>query len=86
MSELRINQIPCKDCITLGICKAEVIKRKSEHCYFPFQTVLNKCSLLEEYLNKNINGRNSLNTGQLYSEAKTEIFNIFKVFPYNILI
>jgi hypothetical protein len=47
------NQIPCKDCITLPICRSYVLK-KSNLRYTRYLRVLllarDKCSLLDNYL------------------------------------
>jgi hypothetical protein len=41
------NQMPCRDCITLGMCKADYSKNKS------ILSLMSKCSLILNYVNNN---------------------------------
>lgn len=52
--------IPCKDCITLAICRSKV--RKTGPIYEEWNGLVNKCELLRKYMTPNgkYDGRQSV--------------------------
>ena len=50
---MNINQCPCVDCITLSACRAQWYEWETIY-YIPVLHLQNKCSLIAEYLDQNL--------------------------------
>jgi len=51
---MNLEAIPCIDCITYAICKAESYKYKSMALYIFIYRLTAKCSIMDKYLDKTI--------------------------------